>query len=257
MVKSKGFYYEVYKNGVYLYIDNFDINNLRLRKIGQGEEANVYYFNRDILFKIYKKGIIEGNENIYNEDRINEIAARRKLIIKSKLLYGPIYINGEFAGCTVYNHRYAPRFIIIKMIPSNNYALDRFVEVIDAIRELEINDMYHMDLRPENILIPKFKKSELIDLDGKSMILSDKDNSEYSKKMYNNLFNLMLKLLFDFFYKDCSNHDKYIDEAFKYYKIDKSFISEFYKENFDYEILYDFLSYLKTDKVLDKRLILK
>ncbi len=271
MLKLKKYDYSIYGNKLYLFTDNEDKDSLKLRKIGSGTEADIYYFNKDILFKIYKRELIDTNPKIYNELRIEEIASKRNILKKSKLLIGPIYINGEFRGCMIHNHRFAPKFNFVKLIPNNDYVINRFIEVADALKELEDNNMCHKDLREENILLPKLKKSELIDLDGKSIIFYGDSKKNYSAEMYDKLFQLILHIIFDVYYDNENElidesiliydklqiYENFIYEAFKSYKIPNSFIEEFSKRDSSYELIYNFLNFLKKDKILDKKLVLK
>lgn len=245
-------------NKVYLYTDS-DSEELGLKKIGNGTEADVYVYNKDMLIKLYKKELIESNPEIYNEDRILEIADKKRVIKKSKLTYGPVYINGKFRGCALYYHRFAPNFNFIGYLPYNDYKFNRINDVLDELEELDENNMYYLDLTPNNILVPKFKKTELIDADGKSIELSKCKDDFYRKKMYGGFFYLLFETVFGLYYdeiKEYINDDEFnllLDNIFDEYHISDEFREEFKKEMFDYEILKDFLLYLKEDKVLKRR----
>lgn len=253
-------------NKFYLYI-NEESTNLPLKKIGSGTEADVYIFKGNILFKIYKQELLDEKLEIYNENRICEISEKRNIIKKTKLTFGPVYINGEFRGAAVYYHRLAPNFNYVTLIPSDNYVIDRFDEVLTELNEFEKNNMYYMDLNPKNILLPRFKSSQIIDCDGKSICLcEDKDN--YCKKiMYDGFRDLMLEKLFDVefevleeyknvdLYLYLNKFDELIDEVSDQYGISEEFRNEFKSTLLNYEILKNFLNYLKKDKILSKKLV--
>lgn len=244
-------------NKVYLYTDD-DNEELGLKKIGSGTEADVYVYNSDMLIKIYKKELLEENPEIYNEDRILEIADKKRCIKKSKLTYGPVFINGDFRGCALYYHKYAPSFNFIGFLPYNNYKFNRINDVLDELDEFAKNNMYYVDLTPNNILVPKLQKSALIDADGKSIKISPVDKEYCSKKMYGDFFDLMLETVFGMHYKEIEEYkdndefDVLIDSIFDEYHMSKEFREEFKNELFSYETLKDFALYLKQDKILKR-----
>lgn len=245
--------YDVVDNKFYFYTDG-EKEELKLRRIGGGTEADIYVLNKQYLVKIYKEELIEDKPEIYNEDRILEIASLRGKIKKTNLLYGPMYINGEFKGCITYNHRYACNLNYMGLIPSTNYKIDRLLEVNEALCELEKNGIYHIDIIPENVLLSKFKTAHIIDVDGKSVRLREDRNGYYSKKMYGNLFDMILDKLFYYRVDENEMSHFYIDEAFSSYDIKSCFKEELYSEKFSYELMRDFLQSLKQDEVLKKKL---
>ena len=245
--------YEIVDNKFYFYTEE-EKEDLKLRRLGGGTEADIYVFNNQYLIKIYKEELLEDKSEIYNEDRILEIASLREKIKKTNLLYGPMYINGEFKGCITHNHRYACNLHYMGLIPSTNYKIDRFTEINEALFELEKKGIYHIDIIPENVLLSKFKTAHIIDVDGKSVRLREDRNGYYSKKMYGNLFDMILDKLFDYKIDENEVSDFYIDEAFSLYDIKNSFKEELYDEKFSYELMKEFLEYLKQDEVLKKKL---
>lgn len=246
MIKLDEEKYSLYDNKLFLFIDVKDLN---LKKIGSGTEADIYRFNNDYLLKIYKEGLIDEKSEIYNEFRLEEIACLRNRVKNTNLLYGPVYINQEFSGALTYNHRYAPNLNILDLIPSTKYKLRIFQELLENLKEFESNGMYHIDITEENVLLPFLKSPKIIDTDGKSIRLDEDRNSYYEYRMYGGLFDLMLRRLFDYDIQE-ETPDNYLQEAFKGYKIDPAFIYELRKEKYNYELMRDFLTYLKTNKIL-------
>lgn len=240
-------------NRFYFYTENDRIDELGLRRLGGGTEADIYVLSNQFLIKIYKEQLIEDKPEIYNDSRILEIASKRDLVRRTILTYGPVYINDKFKGCIIYYHRKSCNFNYIGLIPSNNYRLKRLIEINDSLRELELNNLYHIDIRPSNVLLVKFMNSKIIDIDGKSVRLNDKKGS-YQARMYGNLFDLILDKVFDYQVDENDLSDFYIEDAFGGYNISDSFIRELNKNKFNYELLKDFLNYLKKDDILKKKL---
>lgn len=250
------------ENKIYLFTDE---EKFPLRKIGSGTEASLYAFKKNLLIKLYKEELLYEKTQIYNEDRICEIAKKRDIIKKSELPFGPVYINGEFRGAAVYYHRLAPNFNYVNMILSDDYVINRFNEVLDSLKEFEDNGMYYIDLVPTNILLPKLKHSQIIDCDGKSIRLTEDRNGSYKEMMYHGFRDLMLEKIFDIEpetleeYKDADSYSnaysELIDDICDKYAISEEFRNEFNSASQDYEKLKDFLTYLKQDKVLSKKLV--
>lgn len=244
--------YDLYGNKLYIFSDNLE--KLNLRKIGEGTEGTLYVLDNKHLIKIYKKNLIEEQEEIYNEFRIEEIARRRDLIRNTHLVYGPVFLNGEFAGALTHFHRFSPSLEVLNYIPSNDYKIDRFLEINDNLKELENNGIYYVDLTSKNVLLPRLKKTRIIDTDGKSTRLDDYDREYYKRKMYESLFHLILQILFHFdidsLEEDVPREKDYIDIIFENSKIDKEILSEIRKEKFNYELIREFLLQLKDKKEL-------
>lgn len=245
--------YIVNENKFYFYTENGKIDDLGLKRLGGGTEADIYILSNKLLIKVYKEELIKEKPEIYNADRILEIASKRDLIRKTALTYGPMYINDEFKGCIIYYHRYSYNFDYIGLISSNDFRLNRLSEINDSLRELELNSLYHIDVTPNNILLYKFMSSKIIDIDGKSVRLNDKKGS-YQSRMYGNLFDLILDKIFDYQVSENELSDFYIEDAFEGYNISDSFIRELNRNKFNYELLKDFLNYLRKDNVLKKKL---
>lgn len=248
--------YIVDGNRFYFYTETGRIDELGLRRLDGGTEADIYVLSNKLLIKVYKEQLLEEKPQIYNDERILEIASKRDLIRKTTLTYGPMYINDEFKGCIIYYYRKSYNFNYIGLIPSNDYRLNRLIEINDNLRELELNGLYHIDITPSNVLLVKFMNSKIIDIDGKSVRLNDKKGS-YQSRMYGNLFDLILDKIFDYQINENDLSDFYIEKAFDGYDINANFIRELNKNKFNYELLKDFLNYLRKDDILKKRLTMK
>lgn len=249
MTKLDDEYYVLRNNRLFLFIDSGRISSLNLKKIGSGTEADVYEFDENYLIKIYKDGLIDRYKEIYNEERIKEIAEKRDEIEKTNLVYGPVYINQEFRGVLTHNHRYSFNFNIIDFIPSIKFKIQKLLELTENLRELEKNGIYHIDITEDNVLLSPFQIPKIIDTDGKSIRLNNDKNNYYQYRMYGGLFDLFLRKIFSFDIEKYQSDD-YLEAAFDGYNIDSSFLSELSKEKYNYELMRDFLNYLKDSKVL-------
>lgn len=246
MIKLDEEDYSLYMNRLYLFDE---IRNLHLKKIGSGTEADIYKFNKEYLLKIYKDQLLEEKSEIYNDDRLEQIASLRNKLKNTNLVFGPVYINQEFSGALTYNHRCAPNLNILDLIPSTKYKLRIFQELLENLREFENNNLYHIDITEKNVLLPFFKSPKIIDTDANSIRFEEDRNSYYEYRMYGGLFDLMLRRLFHY---DMQGDvpDNYLQEAFKGYNIDPVFMHELSNEKYNYELMRDFLTYLKNSKIL-------
>ncbi|MBO6145214.1 MAG: hypothetical protein J6O62_00250 [Bacilli bacterium] len=248
--------YDLYGNKLYIFTDN--INGLNLKKIGEGTEGKIYILDKKHLIKIYRPNLLEEQEDIYNEYRIEEIAKRRNLVKNTHLVYGPVFINGEFSGALTHFHRYSPNLDILDYIPSKEYKINKFLEINENLHELEKNGIYYVDLTPKNVLLPKLKKIRIIDTDGKSTKLEDYDKDYYRNKMYENLYLLILEKLFYFdieSYEDEDHLDEdYLEELFQNTKINPDILSEIRHGRFNYELMKQFLIQLKEEKKLELKM---
>lgn len=233
---------------------------LKLKKIGSGTEADIYKYNNKFLIKQYKKDLLIQIKEIYNEERILKIASMRDRIKNTNLLYGPVYINDSFIGALLYNHRFSPNLNFFDVITNINFKINKLLELTNNLKELEDNNIYHIDLISKNVLLQYMKDIKIIDIDGKSARFEEDRNGYYKNKMYGSLFDLVLEKLFLFdidSYENnifVENNINYLDIAFEKYDIDNSYIEEFNKEKYSYQLLRDFLLYLKDYKILQKKL---
>ena len=148
---------------------------------------------------------------------------------------------------------------IFLIIPSIDYKINRMNELLCNVKELQDNGIFHFDLTAENLLLPYMKHIKIIDCDGKSIEFSNRKNEYYETIVYRNLFILMLNQLFNFTncedqsllenYNDCS-----IESFLSGFNIDSSLIDDIQKERYCYELLRDFLMYVKNNKILIKKI---
>lgn len=245
----------IVENKTYLYMDIDDISELNLKKIGQGSEADIYKFNRDLLFKVYKKELIDEMSEIYNDDRIDEIS-RKKKINKRVLPMGPLYLHGDFIGCTIPNCKFPLNFDYVIGLDNK---INKLIEINEKLHNLEQNNMYYVGLKSSNILLQGLKTPEIIGIDGNSIRLMEDRNGYYSYRMYSEFFYLIIEKIFK--YKIPFSNQISIDEVFKKYDIPNKLIKEFYNENYNYKTIRDFLYYIKEDisnlrnSLSDKKLI--
>ncbi len=233
-------------NKTYLYMDIDDISDLSFKKIGQGSEADIYKFNRDILFKVYKKELIDEMEEIYNAERIDELSMK-KGINKNILPIGPLYLYGDFIGCTIHNCRFSLDFDYFDYVIGLDNKIDKLIEINEKLHDLEQNNMYYIDLKSSNILLQRLKTPEIVGIDGNSVRLMEDRNGYYSYRMYSEFFCLIIEKIFR--YKMPFSNQISIDEVFESYNIPKKLKKEFYNENYNYEVIRDFLYYIKEDIV--------
>lgn len=231
-------------NKTYLYLDVEDVSNLNLKKIGQGTEADIYYFNKDMLLKVYKKNLIDDMPEIYNEERIKEIS-RKKRIDQNSLPIGPLYLYGDFIGCTICNHKHTVDLNGLNYVIGLENKVNILIDINEKLHQLEQNKMYYVGLKSSNILLEKLKTPTIVGMDGNSIRLSEDKNNYYSFRMYCEFFNLIVEKLFN--YVGVLDNQISIDEVFEPYNIPKELRKEFYKENYNYEVIKQFLYYIKDN----------
>jgi hypothetical protein len=231
------------ENKMYLYLDTDNISDLNLKKVGSGSESEIYLLNNNILLKVYKEELLEEMPEIYNDDRICEIS--RKKIKQTKLPIGPLYINGEFKGCFNNEIKYAPNLEKIKFIIGKENKINKFLELNEKLHELEENKLYYIGLKSTNILLPKLKDIALVGLDGNSVRLSEDKNGYYSYRMYSELLCLILEKIFN--KPPIKDEDIIVDDIFDNYLVPYKIKEEFYNKNYSYELIRDFLNYIKEE----------
>ena len=248
--------YDLYGNKLYIFSDNLE--ELNLKKVGEGTEGTLYVLDNKHLIKIYRPNLIEEQEEIYNEFRIEEIARRRDFVRNTHLVYGPVFLNGEFSGALTHFHRFSPSLDILNYIPSKDYKIDRFLEINENLHELENNGIYYVDLTSKNVLLPRLKKTRIIDTDGKSTKLGNYDKEFYKRKMYESLFYLILEILFHFDIEEYEKEDhmdeNYIEMIFENTKVDKDVLTQLRYERYSYDLIKKLLIELKEKKVLELKM---
>ena len=97
----------------------------------------------------------------------------------------------------------------------------------------------------ENVLFNNDGNVEIIDLDDDGLVYSK--TNEHLNTVLTNLTGTIIEVLFPAF----AMSGDY--EILKHYQIEKTFIDCFYKSIFSYELLEEFLTYIKTTKKIKKQ----
>lgn len=181
--------------------------------------------------KEYKMGDIKGKINepfnyyMYNENNdehiklqskyaIRKAMERQKNITRTRLPQNIVYLNNQFAGCLLEYIRGTGIYSLTGM--PLKYKKIIFTEVIKSVRELLDNNIYHIDLnnRPQSralykdeegivkdlghshvLVNPLTLKTNIIDLDGKSTIYTERYSEEYELEVLRNLCELLIEFL--------------------------------------------------------------
>lgn len=117
--------------------------------------------------------------------------------------------------------------------------------LIEKVKELTNNDLYPVDIYYENILFNNDGNVEIIDLDDDGLVYSN--TNEHLNTVLTNLTGTIIEVLFPAF----AMSGDY--EILKRYQIEKTFIDCFYNSIFSYELLEEFLTYIKTTKKIKKQ----
>ncbi len=117
--------------------------------------------------------------------------------------------------------------------------------LIEKVKELTNNDLYPVDIYYENVLFNNDGNVEIIDLDDDGLVYSK--TNEHLNTVLTNLTGTIIEVLFPAF----AMSGDY--EILKRYQIEKTFIDCFYNSIFSYELLEEFLTYIKTTKKIKKQ----
>lgn len=236
----------------YVQLSTGDISKLKHKVIGQGKEGIVYKAKNGLLYKLYR------DPSIYSINPIIKAVNRQSYVKNTTLPLGVIFINDNFSGCILKQHR---GYIDIHNITGFPRKIKLIVlrKLLSDIKELSDNFIYHHDLANKridkrthsNILISANNSIEIIDIDGNSTYYSDGYNKNYEEMCYVSLTILMAEILFEI---DISNNlmDADIDVySFELKKIGLSneFIRMIFCGQSSHDQIKELLNYVEKNKI--------
>lgn len=213
---------KVYLENLYKEHDYENILNL---------EDKVYSKDKIVLKKDEEKINYYANDSedrikIRTKDAIIKAIERQEYIKNTNLPCGMVFVNKKFAGCLLKKVNGMQIHKLTGMPMS--YKLSIIKNALENIQELLDNNVYHVDLNNSpfvkngvmidgklnfeyghsHILVdPITKKANIIDLDGKSTIYTERENEE----LYNKCLSGLCVLLTEFLYK-VNPENKEVDE---------------------------------------------
>jgi len=163
---------------------------------------------RNIVQYIDKDGV-----RLARIDAIRRAIARQKNISFTKLPQNLVYVDGKMKGCLLYNHSFSANIYQVCHFPYS-MRLKLMKDLLVKVKELTDNYIYHVDLcqhptsdsNNANVLLTPWFKPEIIDIDGRAAIYSDKKNDECLKRTELSLAVLIIEIL------SRELIDSYIDE---------------------------------------------
>ena len=207
----------------------------------KGSEANFnYYLNDD-------NGVIK----IRSKDALVKAAEKQKYITRTKLPKGAIYINNKCVGAVL------DRINGIQIHKLSSMPLKYRYQIIKSllldVDELLKNNIYHIDLsnspystkcytrdKDGNVIAikghshvlvnPITKKTNIIDLDGKSTIYTEKYSEKFEKACIDNICTLLIEFLYNVDTDDITDDEIYYELLNK--SIDDTLASNLAYENF-------------------------
>lgn len=208
----------------------------------EGNEGKLYICNNQI-YKFYK------NFWQYDSKKLETLIALQKSINYTTLPLGCINVENIFMGTILKyfdNHK--------KLIELKNYNIDFIVFMLkdlkQILQELTSQNIYPTDLDDENILVSKYGKLELIDLDGLDTVLSEQKDLDLLKTVINLYKNIILDFLYPKYDKiACYGNE---EEHFEKIGVPRTYIDCFIKKDLNYEILDELITQTYQDKIYRK-----
>ena len=235
-----------------IYLTSDEFKKVLSQEVGHGTDGIVYKYNKDYLIKLYRKDFfkkpdeliqnaemkiydpnnkprfvpMKQNIRFYIKDenqrmRLNdewamkEIIAKQKKVVKTELPKKLVYVDGRFVGILL---KKVKGIQIHKLTGAPfEYKKKVTLSVIEAVKELLENNIYHEDLanspyaktaytqgdealrshgHSHVLLNPFTMKANIIDLDGKSTIYTDYIDKVEEEKTLLNLTQLVLEFLY-------------------------------------------------------------
>lgn len=210
--------------------------DIKIYKKGQNIKNN--YYANDLKYYSYDKDEKESIKLLPKEGIFKAIE-RRESVNLTSLPVGVVYIDGHFAGCLLERQKGIQIHKLTGLPLSVRAKI--FKNVLNAEEELLKNYIYHIDLSnspyaKKEIILPNGKtsltghshvlvnpinlKTNLIDLDGKSTIYTEKEDQNLKNDSLNDLTILALEFLLQL------DYDEYKEDPERMYSPLKEIISD-------------------------------
>lgn len=225
--------------GVYRYSDTelIKIYHKRIKRIeelGISDDSDMKFYDKETIVHRFDREPItyfrwsDEDIKLRSKDAIYEAIARQECIKRTHLPKNVVYINSHFAGCVL---QYIRGIQIHKLhfLPlSKKKQIMR--EILLSVKELMDNYIYHIDLSNSpyskklftnnqgvqesvghsHVLVDPFTlKPNIIDLDGKSTVYTERYNPEYEAQSMYNVSILLIEFLLGL---DSDDYDFDLDE---------------------------------------------
>lgn len=257
-------------------------------EIGHGTDGVVFKYNKDYLIKLYRTNFFkepselikkaetkiydknnkpkfvpmkenisfyikedDGTMKLSQESAIEEIVKKQKKVIKTELPKKLVYVDGRLVGVLIKK----VKGIQVHKLTGAPFAYKKKIAlaIIDAVKELLDNNVYHVDLsnspltdtryfqgtelnkshgHSHVLLNPFTMKINIIDLDGKSAIYTDYVNEALEESSINDLTYLIVEFLYGL---DRSEYDFDLTNGGNY-----TLAQELIERGIDYDKAYDF-----------------
>lgn len=221
-----------------VHINYIDLSKFLSNQLASGSKSIISMYDENRIIKIYNDYTIDRSANF---KILNEAS---RVITKTHLPQTVVYYNKFIIGCLM---KYYKNYYHLNHL--SNYQQDFIASslnlLIEKVKELTNNDLYPVDIYYENVLFNNDGNVEIIDLDDDGLVYSK--TNEHLNTVLTNLTGTIIEVLFPAF----AMSGDY--EILKRYQIEKTFIDCFYKSIFSYELLEEFLTYIKTTKKIKKQ----
>lgn len=262
------------------------------KEIGHGTDGIVFKYNKDYLIKLYRTNFMKEPSELINnaetkiydkenkpmfkpiksnlnfiksenfdnnkeviklteESAIDEIAKKQKKVIKTELPKKLVYVDGRLVGVLIKK----VKGIQVHKFTGAPFAYKKKIAlaIIDAVKELLDNNIYHVDLsnspltetrymqgtelnkshgHSHVLLNPFTMKINIIDLDGKSAIYTDYVNKALEESSLADLTTLLVEFLYGL---DPVEYDFDLTNGGNY-----TLAQELIERGIDYDKAYDF-----------------
>ena len=221
-----------------VHINYIDLSKFLSNQLASGSKSIISMYDENRIIKIYNDYTIDRSTNF---KILNEAS---RVITKTHFPKIVVYYNKFIIGCLM---KYYKNYYHLNYL--SNYQQDFIASslnlLIEKVKELTNNDLYPVDIYYENVLFNNDGNVEIIDLDDDGLVYSN--TNEHLNTVLTNLTGTIIEVLFPAF----AMSGDY--EILKRYQIEKTFIDCFYNSIFSYELLEEFLTYIKTTKKIKKQ----
>lgn len=215
-----------YKNDLLIKLYHKNVTQI-ITESKNDEDIKIYEKGAKLGSNFYKNDLIyytsEKDEEVklLPKDAIHKAIERRDNVELTSLPVGVVYLNGHFAGCVIKRQR-GIQIHKLTGLPIN-VKKKIYLNVLKAHAELLRNNVYHIDLSNSpyvkksvilpnetlistghsHILVNPFNLDcQLIDLEGKSTIYTEKKNDLFTRQSFSDLTILTLEFLLKLDWED-------------------------------------------------------
>ena len=221
-----GYLYKIYHDGSAF--SDIDVAHPLLD--GYEDDVKIYQKGKSYLYRNHNfcfKYTDINDVRISAQDSIYLAIQRQKDIQYTRLPLAPIYVNSRFKGCVLKKHAFHCQFHSFSFLPEEQRR-KLLLLVTERVEEIVRHYIYPLDIwnRPcekklshSNILLSLLGVPELIDMDGKSTIYTEKEDFSLLQNVLRGLNILVLEFLYNIDLSDeMTDEDVSLLEQFLFYK---------------------------------------